>query len=268
MSRSELSLEFFKKLKPLGDFSKKIVRLPVVNRILGPILWTEHNLDATYIPVCEEIAIGEETVLPIQIVKEFVELASRRFILDSCYCRSSSGCKDYPHEIGCIFLGDAVSEINPGLGREVGVEEAIEHVECAYNHGLLPSIIHSSWDAFMLGIKNYHRMLAICFCCDCCCVFRVDMKKGPAQYRDRIIRLPGLEMTAAGNCALCLACVEACCYNAVELTEDGPLFAEFCKCCGRCAEACPLGNLSIRSDPSVDTRLELLDRIGARTDIG
>lgn len=250
----------------LGNIQKKVSRLPVIDRLVGPILYKEENVYGTYIPVGEAVDEIPGSVLPYQIIGDFVNQASRRFVLENCPCRTGNKCSDYPREIGCIFLGDAAGDIDPELGRPVTVEEAMEHVMRARGQGLLPSIIHSSFDASLLSI-DYRKMLAICFCCNCCCAFRSDMKKGPVAYRDRIIRLPGLVMTTGGDCAACGTCVEACFLGAIELGKDGPVFAEFCKGCGRCADACPRGNIHIRLDPAIDTESIILERIGARTDI-
>lgn len=254
------------KLWPLGRFGKKAARLPVVGKPLGKVLWNEENLDATYVPVGEQVEVRPGHVLPYQVIKGLVERASNRFVLSGCLCRTAAKCVEYPREVGCIFLGDAAAGISPERGRPVDAAEALEHVRVAEEKGLLPCIIHSSFDADLLGI-DYRKMLAICFCCNCCCAFRTDMVGGPDAYRDRIMRLPGLVMSTVGDCGLCEKCARACFLGAISVGRDGPLFAGFCKGCGRCAAACPRRNIRIRFDPSVDTERLLLDRIGARTRI-
>ncbi|MFH1574201.1 MAG: hypothetical protein ABIG68_09475, partial [Acidobacteriota bacterium] len=253
-------------LTTVPGIGKKVARLPGVGRVLGPILWNEKNLDATYVPVGEIVDVPPGNALPLSMIEEFVNRASHRFIMGGCLCRTAHACDNFSPETGCLFLGDAAADIEAGLGRSVSAEEAIEHVVRARNQGLLPCIIHGSFDASLLRI-DYRRMLAICFCCDCCCVFRTDMKKGPAAYRDRIIRLPGLTMEGAGSCTGCGACADLCFLGAVSIGPGGPVFAEFCKGCARCADVCPQGNIRVRMDPSGDSRAALLTRIGARTDI-
>jgi len=254
------------KLWPLGRLGKKAARLPVVGKPIGGVLWSEKNLDATYVPVGETVEVEPGSVLPYQIIEDLVRRASVRFLLDGCLCRTAAHCQSYPEEVGCIFLGDAAARISPERGRTVEADEALEHVEKGRAAGLLPCVIHSSFDASLLGI-DYRKMLAVCFCCNCCCTFRTDMVGGPLAYRERIIRLPGLVVSSVGDCGLCEKCARACFLGAIEVGRDGPVFAEFCKGCGRCAAACPRGNIRIRLDPAVDTERLLLDRIGARTTI-
>ena len=43
--------------------------------------------------------------LPTDIIKDVVKRCDDIVIMNSCLCRSSNDCKDYPHDIGCIFLG-------------------------------------------------------------------------------------------------------------------------------------------------------------------
>jgi len=254
------------RLWPLGRLGKKAARLPVIGKVFGPVFWNEKNLDATYLPVGETVQVEPGSVLPYQIIEDLVRVASHRFIMGGCLCRTAERCENHPREFGCIFLGDAAGDISPERGRPVDAPEALEHVTRGRDLGLLPCVIHSSFDASLLGI-DYRRMLAVCFCCNCCCTFRTDMKGGPEAYRERIIRLPGLVMSSVGDCALCEKCARACFLGAIEVGRDGPVFADFCKGCGRCAASCPRHNIRIRFDPAVDTERVLLERIGARTDI-
>lgn len=251
---------------PLGKLGKKVATAPLIGRVVSPIMWNEKNLDATYLPIGETVEVEPGSVLPYKMIVDFVERASYRFVLNGCLCRTAAGCKKHPIETGCLFLGDAAARISPERGRLVSVEEAVAHVLRGKEAGLLPCVIHSSVDASLLDI-DYRRMLAVCFCCNCCCTFRTDMRGGPVAYRERIIRLPGLVMSSVGECGLCEKCARSCSFGAVKVEAGGPVFADFCKGCGMCAAACPRRNIRIRFDPSVNTEQVLLDRIGARTDI-
>lgn len=254
------------RLWPLGGISKKVARLPLLDRTLGRLWWNERNLDATYIPIGEAVEVQDGSILPYQIIEEFISRASNLFIIDRCVCRTAFKCRNHPQEIGCIFMGDAAADITSEIGRPATAAEALDHVARARSHGLLPCVIHSSFDATLVNV-DYRKMLTACFCCNCCCVFRTDMRGGPVAYRDRIIRLPGLRMETLDNCSGCGRCALTCFLGAIEVGDAGPRFAEFCKGCGRCADVCPNGNIHIVLDPHVETRRILLERIGARTDI-
>ncbi len=266
MSRGRLSYWLTLKLWPLGRLEKKLASLPGLSRAVGPMLWNERNLDATYVPIGEAVDVEPGSVVPYQLITELVSRASHRFILSGCLCRTAANCEDFPPGVGCVFLGDAAADISPERGRPARVEETLEHVSRARELGLMPCIVHSTFDARLFDI-DYRRMLAICFCCNCCCTFRTGMVGGPGAYRDRIVRLPGLTMRAVGDCSGCEKCARACFLGAISVTRDGPSFADFCKGCGRCAAACPRRNIRVAFEPGVDTRQVLFDRISSRTDI-
>ncbi|MDD5370792.1 MAG: 4Fe-4S binding protein, partial [Anaerolineaceae bacterium] len=121
--------------------------------------------------------------------------------------------------------------------------------------------------AYMLGIP-YHQMLAICFCCDCCCTVRSGLRLGPPAFWDAVERLPGLNVQVnAGECVGCGDCVQVCVMHAIRLEGGTAMIGERCKGCGRCLEACPVG--AIRMDAKDIPRMAkfLHERIGQRTDI-
>jgi len=68
-------------------------------------------------------------VFPNEVLKEIIRKSAYHFFMDFCICRISTDCKDYPHELGCLFLGNGVKKISPKFGRIVSSNEAIEHVD-------------------------------------------------------------------------------------------------------------------------------------------
>ena len=43
--------------------------------------------------------------LPTAVIKEVIKRNKDIVIMDTCLCRTSNDCQDYPQDIGCIFLG-------------------------------------------------------------------------------------------------------------------------------------------------------------------
>jgi ferredoxin len=214
---------------------------------------------ATLVSIGESIEVEPASVLPYRMLEDLSRRASHRFILNECACRTASDCMEHPVGQGCVFLGDAAADISGERGRLVDVEEALRHVARGEELGLLGCIIHSSFDAGLPGI-GYRKLLAVCFCCSCCCTFRTDVKVGREAHQVRTIRLPGLVMSTVGECGLCEKCARACSLGAITVGRDGPVFADNCRGCGRCAAACPRRNIRIRLDRT--TGAQLLDRIG------
>ena len=71
------------------------------------------------VEVRQSLDLPEDVVLPSQVVDHFIDQASDLWIMNACLCRQSEGCEDYPIDVGCLFMGRAVRDINPRLGRLV-----------------------------------------------------------------------------------------------------------------------------------------------------
>ena len=97
----------------------------------NPNLYYFPGDDMTYlpmdriIPVNETVSSPEGQVLPSSALEYFIRNASHRCIIKFCICREAIGCKDYPVEMGCLFLGDAAAKVHPDVGSQVGVAEAL-----------------------------------------------------------------------------------------------------------------------------------------------
>ena len=150
----------------------------------------------------------------------------------------------------------------------MSADEALEHVQQAMDFGLMPLVVHTSFDAFMLGIP-YRQMLGICFCCDCCCTVQQGLKLGPPAFYDIVWRLPGLTVDVGRECTGCGACLEVCHVGAL-CASNGRMRIDrhHCKGCGRCVTACPAGAIRMRMDGTEAALDQFLDRIAHRTEIG
>jgi ferredoxin len=254
-------------LWPLSHVADRVGRLPVVGRLLSPF-FGERQCSATIIPVHQVIRGTESVPLPYLVLAPLLEQASYRFIMKECVCRSGEGCQTYPRDLGCIFLGDGAREIDAHLGQPATVAEALAHVRQALDLGLVPMIAHASMDAFVLGIRQYDRMLAICFCCDCCCTIRGSLRDGPRQFWERVTRLPGLQVKVDGACVGCGRCVSVCHVQAIQLAGGRAHINGTCKGCGRCVAQCPHGAIEMSLPNQAEVLRRLQTRIRERTDIG
>lgn len=254
------------RLWPLGKAVNWLGNRPLLGSILKPFFSPKDN-QALIIPVQEAVQAERSVVLPYALLEPLTVRSSQRFIMDQCLCRRAEHCSTYPQEIGCLFLGDAAADINPRLGRLVSVDEAMAHLDQAIRAGLTPLVVHSWFDAYILGIA-YCQMLGVCFCCDRCCVIRQGLRTGPPAFWDTVVRLPGLTVTVGPDCVGCGKCIEMCYVQAISLSDGKARIGPTCKGCGRCAAACPRGAITLRLDDQVDVLGRLVAGIEQRTRIG
>lgn len=267
VNHSQLFYNALAKLWPLSRVVYWLGNRPLVGPLLRPLFDAPNN-EVIILPVQETVRTPESVVLPYPLLTSLVEQASAHFVMQECLCRRGENCQTYPHDVGCLFLGDGAAEITLAIGRLVSADEAMAHVRRAMALGLTPLIVHTVFDAWVLGIP-YRRMLGICFCCDCCCIVRQGLRLGPQAFWDIVVRLPGLAVEVGPECTGCGTCLDACYVQAIVI-EDGRacISDEQCKGCGRCVAICPAGAITLRMAGDVDVLGRLLARIERRTDIG
>lgn len=265
MGRSPRTVSLLVRIWPLGKLLNRIGRWPVVGRWLRPLFRPEDN-ETVVLPIGEAVQATGSVVLPYIVLAPLVERARARFILNECLCRRAENRPTCPRDIGCLFLGDGAAEIHPELGHPADAKEALAHVQRALEAGLMPQIVHSAFDAWMLGIP-YRRMLAVCFCCDCCCSVRQTLRYGPPAFRETVHRLPGLAVMVGPDCVACGRCAEVCPADAIHLEDGRASVGPNCQGCGRCAAACPQGAITLYLDPAIDPVGRLLALVEQRTEI-
>lgn len=227
----------------------RLTRLPVVSGFLDR--WLFGGDDIIYLPkdrvvqVSQEVADGENVVLPSRVVEYFVEKANYHWIMNTCICREASGCRDYPIDLGCLFLGEAAMGINPRLGRKVTREEALEHVRRCREAGLFQLIGRNKLDTVWLNVKPGNRLLTVCSCCPCCCLWRmIPVLSG--DIRSKVHRMPGVEVKVTERCEGCGTCLNKGCFvGAIRLEEGRAVIGEECRGCGHCVEVCPHGAIEL-----------------------
>jgi UDP-glucose 4-epimerase len=262
----QLILEFWK----LDKYQRALHRFQFTRKLLKDSLdEAPENNEAFIIPIEEVISGGENVVLPYQYLLPLVEKANGYFILGRCPCRNAEGCNAAPHDFGCLYLGEAAAQLPPTIGRQTNNDGAQVHIEEAIHLGLVPMIVHASFDADMLSLP-YQKMLAVCFCCDCCCTVRNHMRLGPSTFDDTIQRLPGLRVEITSACDACGECHQVCPVAAIRFGDNGTseINQSICKGCGLCGQVCPHGAPVLMKDPDVDVLERLQARIRRRTDVG
>ncbi|MBN1280208.1 MAG: 4Fe-4S binding protein [Candidatus Thermoplasmatota archaeon] len=271
MKRPNAFIVLLEKSFPYRFFVAKLTRVPGLKQLLQRLLFHQTNL--TYLlkdSVVElhlntPIAPPDTVVLPSQVVEHFIRQASRRFIMDFCLCRQSNHCKDYPVELGCLFLGEAVKDISPAYGREVSLQEALDHVDRCRKAGLIHLIGRDTIDKTWLQVKNGEQLLTICNCCSCCCLWKWIPDLHPS-IQSQIKRMPGVRLTVDDHCTGCGTCAEQCFIHAITITGGKARITEDCRGCGRCVDACPSHAIQLHIDEPLFCE-HTIDRIASAVDI-
>jgi NAD-dependent dihydropyrimidine dehydrogenase PreA subunit len=232
----------------------KLTKYPILGKIIDAIMFKGDRLvflpkdqifqeHQSIIEINQEIGPLEQFALPSKILRYFIEKASVRVKMNFCLCRYSNDCKDYPIELGCLFLGKTALKIKPELGEKVSIEAALHHLEECEEKGLIHLIARSKLDSIWLDAKPQDNLLTICNCCPCCCNWRmVPYFKGKKGFEiaDRIHRVPGIEFQVTDICTGCGSCIEnRCIVDAIEIIDGHAKIKDHCIGCGRCASVCP-----------------------------
>lgn len=243
MARPLWFVKLLKKAFPNIKLVAKLTNLPILGTFFDLLLF--RGDDIIYLPQDKVIninkSIGEyqEFVLPSQILEYFINKANNHWVMNFCICRSSMDCQDYPVDLGCLFLGDAVLDINPQLGGLVSKEEALKHLKNCRDAGLVQMIGKNKLDAQWLGVKPGEKLLSICNCDPCCCLWRVSPILAP-KIGSKIKKMPGVKVQVTDKCIGCGTCIKGVCFvNAIDLIDNRAVISNECRGCGRCVENCP-----------------------------
>ncbi len=227
----------------------RLSRLPLLGGVFDRFLFAGDDIiflpRQEVIQVHQSLSVPEQTALPAQVVHHFIDLHQYHWIMNFCICRSATQCRDYPIELGCLFMGRPVLQINPKLGRLVSAPEAHAHVERCHQAGLVHLIGRNRLDALWLGVKPGEELLTVCNCCPCCCLYRFLPSLAPA-ISARFSRMPGVSVAITEACDGCGACADGVCFvGAIAMDGRRAAISEACRGCGRCAAVCPKGAIHV-----------------------
>jgi len=267
MARPLWFVKLLKKTFPNIGLIAKLTNFPIIGKLFNVMMF--EGDDITYltqnkvIKVDKTIDKQEEYVMPSQVLEHFINKANYHWIMDFCICRSSMDCKDYPSELGCLFLGEAILGINPQLGRRVSKEEALDHLKQCQEAGLVHMIGRNLLDKQWLGVDPGDKLMSICNCCPCCCLWRMAPVLHP-NIGSKVHKMPGVEVKVGDKCIGCGTCAEGSCFvDAIHLVGKCAVISKECRGCGRCVEICPQNaiELTINDEEYINKTIKLLESL-------
>ena len=197
---------------------------------------------------------GEKTVIPMDLIKESLKNVTYIVGMNSCLCREANDCSDYPHDLGCLFLGEAAKAVEKhGLGRRFTYEEACARVDAAAAAGVVGQAVWIEVEQMLWGVRNdlMDHFLEICFCCPCCCIAMRLARNATAAERHRFHPAGWTAVPDRTKCTGCRACAEernGCPVEAISFDADGKvrINQESCVGCGICKSRCGAGAITIK----------------------
>ncbi|MGF7118895.1 4Fe-4S binding protein [Methanobacterium oryzae] len=227
------------------------------------------SMNTAEIKINADIEVPKDIVLPSEVLKEMIRKSRYHFLMDSCICRVSNDCTDYPHEPGCLFLGKGSKRISTKLGKVISKEEALEYVDKCQEAGLVNIIGRNKIDSVWLNTGPKEELLSICSCCQCCCLWKMTPEL-PENLGGSISPMTGVQINFNEDiCNGCGKCVNVCFINVIRVLDGkANKDMEKCRICGRCAETCSKGAVRVeiaddavehsikRVEPLVDVELE------------
>ncbi len=258
-----------RKVPPLSKLANKLFFEGDDIQVLPRDVSIKSKNNAEEIEINADIEVPKDTILPSEVLKEMIRKSRYHFVMNSCICRVSNDCKDYPHDLGCLFLGRGSKRISNNLGRVVSKEEALEHVDKCQEAGLVNIIGRNKIDSVWLNTGPKEELLSICGCCPCCCLWKMTPEL-PENLGRSISPMVGVEIKFNKDlCKGCGKCAKICFIDTITILDGkAQIDMKRCRGCGRCAEICSKDAFTIkiandavkrsikRVEPLVDVELE------------
>ncbi len=236
-------VEILKKYFPYRRNIARFFRLPLIKDMANLFLFSGDKM--VYLPkdrilIQQTIQPQESIILPSDIVHHFIEQARYLWVMNSCICREAEDCQDYPQDLGCLFMGEAVLKIHSKLGRLVNKTEAHHHIQMAQDLGLVHLIGKNKIDSIWMGVGPSEKLLTVCNCCPCCCLFKI-LPDLPEKINGTVTKMPGVQIFVNDDCIGCGLCIseKICFMNAISLVDNHAEIGDDCRGCGRCVVVCP-----------------------------
>jgi NAD-dependent dihydropyrimidine dehydrogenase PreA subunit len=273
MARPVWFVKLIQRFFPRRFALARLTRLSFLGKVVDHGLFDGDNI--IYLPkdgsvksiqIHESIRTQGDIVLPSQVVEYFIDKSNYHWIMNFCICRDSDGCQDYPVELGCLFLGEAVLNIRSEYGRLVSKDEALEHVRRCQEAGLVHLIGRNKLDTIWLGVGPGEKLMTICNCCPCCCLWKMLPQLTP-MISNRVTRMDGVSVTITDLCGGCGTCCEGICFvDAIHLVNGRAIIDDECRGCGRCVEVCPNEAIELKIASSAFVQ-EAIERLAPLVDL-
>jgi electron transport complex protein RnfB len=173
-------------------------------------------------------------------------MKAKKIVVTDCICRKQKrlvgqGC-DKPLEACFMFGSMAQYYVDKGMGREVGVDEAIKILTEAQDAGLVTQPATAQNPAGM------------CNCCGDCCGVLTSLKRHPKPAE--IVFSNYFAEVDQDVCMGCETCLERCQMEAIQMNEDESAEINLDRCigCGLCVEACPEEAIQLIPKPEARRR--------------
>ncbi len=239
---------FYLKFFPLLEKGTMLIDKPVIGKLAKKIAFLgndgKHFSQGYIVSLNHDLNYNEKfknTVLPVSLIQNAIKGSSFRAFMNTCYCRDSLKCKDYPVDFGCIMIGEgARAMVERGIAYEVSIDKALNHLDKAVDMGLIAMCLWIEVEAFGMGVadEDHYKLLEVCLCCPCCCI---GLRNFKSFGNDLMKRFNSIGWVAASNdnCKGCKICSKVCPVEAITVHEDSITVSNDCLGCGICATKCP-----------------------------
>lgn len=219
----------------IASFGLRLSKVPFVGRYVDSMA-SRDRLRIVTIPVNVKVQ-GSSAIVPFDTMSRLVDAACYVAAAESCMCRSGHDCKDYPKDLGCLYLGEGARTIKHNV-REISKEEALARLERARALGLVNNLVWSTAEFKLLGAEA-GRTVEICSCCPCCCLM-FKTRNASKAFIDNVLGFGICKVVAPDDCTRCTNCERSCPFKAIKVdAREGPsVDIGRCKGCGRCENAC------------------------------